>query len=103
MPKFVYMVEFDWSTEENSDKEIQLYSNYADAVKRFNEIIANELNPEMSWVGNSVFREDGSVNDGFTFTCCTDAEGEGDLWWYVARKGDSNIRSFIDLKKIEIS
>ncbi|MCD7728557.1 MAG: hypothetical protein LUI60_01420 [Clostridia bacterium] len=103
MKNYVYMVEFDWSTEDgNSDIEIQLYQNYSDALARFKEIITNELNPDMSWIAYTAFDKDSNVKIGYMFDSSTDTEGEKNLWWYVIDKKDYNFHSIINLKKIEI-
>ena len=99
MKRYVFMVEFDWSTQDgNSDIEIQLYQNYSDASERFKELIANELNPDMSWAG-AAFNKDGIAEDGYVFNCCIEEQGEKELWWYISKEGDYTQHSFIDLKK----
>ena len=62
----VYGVIFDWSTSDDSLVEIELFDTYQKAFARFNEIIANEKKPEISWVADA-FDENGNVSDGYEF------------------------------------
>ena len=45
---YIYCVLFDWSTEDDAQIETYLYRNYADAVKKFKKIIADEMQPDQS-------------------------------------------------------
>lgn len=44
----VYMVTFEWSIEDGRDIDIELYSTYSKALEKFNEMINNECNSELS-------------------------------------------------------
>ena len=52
--KYVYMVEFDWSVEDGCDVETELFLTYEKALKRYDEIIANEKTDSMSWVADAI-------------------------------------------------
>ena len=47
----VYLVKLDWSTEDSNDIELSVCSTYEKAYEKFKELIANEMNPDNSWVG----------------------------------------------------
>ena len=47
----VYLVNLDWSTEDSNDIELFVCSTYEKAYEKFKELIANEMNPDNSWVG----------------------------------------------------
>lgn len=47
----VYLVQLDWSTEDSNDIELFVYGTYDKAYEKFKELIANEMNPDNSWVG----------------------------------------------------
>ena len=49
----VYAVILDWSTSDDSHVDIELFDTYTKAYHRFNEIIKNEKNPEISWVADA--------------------------------------------------
>ena len=58
----VYMVKFEWSTDDDQGIDIELFKNYKNAVKRFNKIIKNEKDPDISWVADAF--SDGVFDDG---------------------------------------
>ena len=117
MNKNIYLILFDWSTTDCDGIETFLYYRFEDALKKFNELIENECDSDMSWVGDEVFDENGEVNDGYELDCNTDNENAENgyeldcntddenaesLYWHVVDKNDYNRRSFIDLFKREI-
>ena len=59
MMKKVYIVQFDWSTTDAGSVDLFVFGKYGDAYDKFKEIICNERNPEMSWVGNIEFDDEG--------------------------------------------
>lgn len=63
----VYMVLFDWSTQDDSAVEAELFDTYEKAYGRYQEIITNEKDPELSWVGAEAVDENGNIKDGYDF------------------------------------
>ena len=55
----VYVVVFEGSTEDYSNTDIFVYGDYYKAYDKFKELICNERNPDVSWVGNLDFDDDG--------------------------------------------
>lgn len=102
MNKDIYMILFDWSTTDSDSIKTFLYHHYEDAVAKFNELIEDECNPHLSWVGENVFDENGDVKDGYDLDCNTDDKNAKKLYWHVVDKSDYNRRSFINLIKKEI-
>lgn len=98
----IYLILFDWSTTDSDGIETFLYYRFEDALKKFNELIENECDADMSWVGDEVFNEDGEINEGYDLDCNTDDKSAKELYWHVVDKNDYNRRSFIDLFKREI-
>ncbi len=98
----VYMVQFDWSTTDSDGIETELYEYYNDAYNHFQELIANELNPDLSWVGDEVFDETGEVNENYELDIDGDCTLKQDLSWHVVDKNDYYRHSFIDLIKKEV-
>ena len=99
----IYLISFDWSTTDSDGIETFLYHDYKAACEKFNEIIENECDTDLSWVGDEVFDENGDVNDGYELDCNTNDETAEELYWHVVDKSDYNRRSFIDLMKREVS
>lgn len=86
----IYNVVFNWATEDDSNVEIDSYVSYEAAKKAFETIIKDEMNPEVSWVGD-VFNPDGSYNtrlyDLKQSPVYTDGE-EHELYWIVSSSGN---------------
>ena len=81
MDKYVYMVEFDWSVEDGCNVETELFSNYEKALKRYDEIIANEKTDGMSWVADAI-NPDGTIVKGYTFEENGDRTKQENLYRY---------------------
>ena len=77
----LYLVLFDWSTEDDSQIETYIFSNYKDAVKKFKHIIEDERKPEMSWVGDEAFNSAGKLNKGYFHHEFLDTSKGADLIW----------------------
>jgi len=91
----VYLIKFDWSTDDDQGCEVELYKNYDDAVKRFNEMIENEKNPDLSWVSDSF--DDGEFDDeNYELNYYTGTEY---MYWSVSKRDDGNFYSTIILSK----
>lgn len=101
--KYVYMVQFDWSTVDSDDIETDLFSNYDDAHRLFKEIVTDELNPQISKLGN-IFDNSGNVDDRFyDFDQSGDPSKETNLLWHVVDKENYYCHSFVDLIKKELN
>ena len=91
----VYMIKFMWSTDDDSGCEIELFNNYDDAVKRFNEMTENEKDPDLSWVADAF--EDGKFDDeNYELSYYT---GTDYMYWSVNKRDYSNFYSTIILSK----
>lgn len=53
----VYLVKLDWSTEDSNDVEITVCGTYEKAYAKFKELIADEMNPDNSWVGELKWKD----------------------------------------------
>ena len=100
--EYVYIVHFDWTTDEESELETYVYADYKDAVKKMKALIANEMNPALSWVGDLAFNSAGKLNKGYHFYEFTDDSTGQDLFWRVANYENSSFYSFITLKKEKV-
>lgn len=101
----VYEVIFNWSTEDENNIETAIFSTYKKAKKYFNNIIKNENDAEISWVGDGVFDENGEVVDGYELNCNTDyskGKEEQDLWWCVWNKDNDKYYDEIYLRIKEL-
>ena len=99
MNKKVYLVKFDWACNEDSDIEINIYSTYKKAYKAYQDIIKNEMNPELSWVGSCAFDKDGNLQDFYEFDETKRHENEEtEIFWCVSEMYDYiNKHSYVAL------
>lgn len=92
----VFVVKFDWSTPDAGDVELFIYKRYDDAYDKFKEIILGERNPEMSWVGDIEFDDEGyPIDDHYEF----EFEDNNSR---ITDKDDYYQHSFIDLLVMEV-
>lgn len=99
--KKIYLVLFQYSTDDSDGVETQAFDTYEKAVKRFNEIIANEQTPETSWAANAF--ENGKVLHGYELDRSNFSDGaEHELWWYLTCKVDWCLHDFLELRILEI-
>ena len=97
-----YIVSLQFSTDDADGVDIEVFSTYEKAVKRFNEIIETEKQPGMSWVADAY--EDGKLLHGYEIDESpeyNDGE-EHELWWNITCKYDWYIHTFIELRFTEI-
>lgn len=95
--KYVYMVQFDWSTVDSGDIETDLFSNYDDAYRYFKEIIENERKNSRLY---KVFDRDGVINhELYEFDQSGNPLKKTNLLWHVVDKENYYCHSFIDLIK----
>ena len=97
--KFVYVVLLDYSTDDCSGIDLYIFDTYQKALNKFNEIIEQEKQPEMSWVGEKF------TNNTFDYELDTNIENAKDgveLWWNVTDRNDWYFHDFLDLKIKEI-
>jgi hypothetical protein len=98
----LYMVTLDWSTDDDEGLEQEFFTNYKEAALRFNEMIENEKNPNLSWVGDKAFDDSGKVNKDYELDYCLQSESDGNLYWNIVDRYDYYCHSFISLKKVKV-
>lgn len=91
----VYVIKFDWSTDDDNGCETELFNNYGDAVKRFNEMVENEKNPDLSWVAEA-FKNEQFDDEDYELAYYT---GTDYMYWSVSKRNDGNFYSTIILTK----
>ena len=99
--QYAYMVMLIWSTEDDDGTDYYLYYDYDSAKDRYDSLIADEKCPEISWIGDEAFDENGDVNENFEFNFKQAPEPE-DLYWTVSDRNNSKRFTSITLTKIRI-
>ena len=101
--KKVFIVQFDWSTADSGGIDLFVYGEYGRAYDKFKELICNERNPEMSWVGNIEFDDDGYPTDEHYELEFEDNNScESEVYWRITDRDDWYTHSFIDLLVKEV-
>ena len=100
----VFVVKFDWSTDDDENVNIFIYNSYDKAYAKFKDIIADEMNPELSWVGDIEFDNEGYPIDEeyYLFEFKDSSSGATEAHWYIAERDNYHQHSFIDLLIMEI-
>lgn len=97
----VYLVVFQWSTEVDSDTDIEVFDSYGKAVIRFQERIDDEKTYE-SWV-REAFDEDGDILDGFDFDeCQPDMQLETYAYWHITDPCNYRMHDYIAIIPQEV-
>lgn len=91
----VYVVIFEWRCDYDHDARTFVFRKREDAIKKFRNIIADEMNPNLSWVGEIAFDECGNLQD-----CCDFDEEKDELWAVYNR--DNGDYSVISVKEEEV-
>ena len=102
--KYVYLVMFDWAVDDASAVEITAYGNYDDAYTKFKEIIADEMNPDLSWVGGLEFDENGDLlTEGYTQDYDDNNSGDSEVYWSISEEGNYTSRhSNVEIRILKI-
>ena len=99
---YTYLFMLEWQTEDDSGLDYYLYHDYSAAKDKYENLIRDENDADISWVGSEVFDENGEVNDGFEFNCTEETNEEQNLCWKVTDTNSYNRYSLITLTKVEI-
>lgn len=99
--KYTYLVMLEWLTEDDNGLDYYLYKNYNDAKDKYERLVEDENDADISWIGSEVFDENGEVNEGFEFEYSEDTDEEKNLCWKVTDT-NKNRYSIITLTKVEI-
>ena len=94
----IYLVLFQYCTDDCDGVETQAFSTYEKAVERFNELIKDEKTSDMRWAANAF--ENGKLHRNYELDrndTFTDGE-EHELWWNLTCKTDWYLHDFIELR-----
>ena len=98
----VYVISLQFSTDDADGVDIEIFSTYEKAVRRFKEMIEIEKQPGISWVADAY--EDGELLHRFELDESpeyNDGE-EHELWWNISCKHDWYLHTFIELRFMEV-
>ena len=97
----VFLVIFEWSTEDDSDVDIEAFASYETATIRFNERIREEKTC-LSWV-HEAFGENDEILDGYDFDeCQPDMRLETYAYWDITNKYNWQMHDYIAIVQLEV-
>ncbi len=98
-----YTIVFEWSTDDSSGIDVEVFDTYEKAVSRFSEIIEEEHDPDISWVGNA-WNENGDLHEDYELDCNEQYpdDEEHELWWNIACKNDWYLHDHLELRILEV-
>jgi len=99
----IYIVKFDWSTTDEGDVELHVYDDYDEAYSKFKDIIAGELNPKTSWIGELDFDEEGEPIGHYELDYDDNNSDNSEVYWHFVDEWDYNRHSFVDLIVEEVA
>lgn len=105
MPKTIeniFLVVLNWSTDDDEGLEIYPFAKFNDAYNKFQRLIEDEHNPDVSWIGEGVFDENGDVTEGYEFDCLDDNSGKRNCYWHLVDENNYYRHTFIDLMIREV-
>ncbi len=93
----VYVVKLDWSTTDSGDVELFIYDTYDKAYAKFKKLISDELNPNISWVGDIEWDSEGQPIGHYEFEYEDNNSSESEVYWRIIDEWDWYRHTFIDL------
>lgn len=97
----VYLVVFEWSTEDDADVDIEAFDSYEKAANRFYERIQEEKT-DISWV-HEAFDESDNVLDGYDFDeCPPDKHLETYAYWAVTQRTNWQMKDYMAIVTLEV-
>ena len=97
----IYLVVFEWATEDDSDVDIEAFDSYEKAIMRFQERI-NDEKTDMSWV-HEAFDENGDILDEYDFDeCPPDMRLETYAYWRIIDSCNSRMHEYIAIVPQEV-
>lgn len=97
----IFMIQLDWSTDDDKDVEIYLFQKYEDAKQKFIELVEHEKDPNISWVYQAF---DGSYDEEERFELETNLDDDNayELYWDITDTWDYAYRTHIQLREMEV-
>lgn len=100
----VYIVKLEWSTEDSNDTELTVYGSYDRAYAKFKDLIAEEMKPENSWVGDLEWKDGIPADDKIELDFLdrrNDAD-ETECYWLITDTWNFGTHTFISIEIKEV-
>lgn len=99
----VYTIVFQWATDDAEGTDVEVFDTYEKAVDRFNQIVEDEHDNSISWVGDA-YDENGDLLEDYKLDCnepFTDGE-EHELWWDIRKQTNWYFHDSLELRILEV-
>ena len=98
--KKVYIVQFDWSTFDEKEIELFVFDSFEKAYQKFQSLIADEMNPDNSWVGNLDWKN--GLSKQYEFFSNKSNDEKQSPFWYITDLYNPEMYVHIDLFSKEV-
>ena len=100
----VYIVKLEWSTEDSNDTELTVYGSYDRAYAKFKDLIAEEMKPENSWVGDLGWKDDIPADDKIEldFLDRRSDTDETECYWLITDTWNFGTHTYISIEIKEV-
>ena len=100
MANKVFMIQIEFSTDDDRDVEIDLFKDYKRAKERYFKIIEDEKNN--TWIKNA-FNGDVFDEENYEIETNIDDEYAYEYYWDIAKSYDWIYRTHIQLREMEVN
>ena len=100
----VYIVKLEWSTEDSNDTELTVYGSYDRAYAKFKDLIAEEMKPENSWVGDLEWKDGIPADDKIEldFLDRHSDTDETECYWLITDTWNFGTHTYISIEIKEV-
>ena len=100
----VYIVKLDWSTEDSNSVDLTVHDTYDKAYTKFKELIAEEMMPENSWVGELEWKDGVPIDDRIEldFLDRRNDTDETECYWLITDNWNFGVHTYISIEIKEV-
>ncbi len=97
----IYLVVFDWATEDDHSVETNAFDSYEKAVNYYNDLIEYEKQPDM-WAA-SAFKDNGELEKDYELDeLKPDLEKETECYWDLTCKDNYCLYDYLSIRILEV-
>ena len=101
MANKVFMVQLDWTTDDDNGNDIYLFKDYDKAKEQFYKFVEQEKDPNLSWA-HQAFDETYSEERRYEIETNIDWNQVYELFWDITDTWNYNFRTHIQLREMEV-
>ncbi len=98
----IYMVQLDWSNDDDQGILTYLYNTKEKALEKFNKILEEEKTLDWYW-SKDAFDENGNLDEeNYKLETNIDDESAIELYWQLKCNGNFYLHDFLELREMEV-